>query len=1071
MKVLINLIENHEEWLTERICHYVGVHGYLKHTSLSKEEWRHSMSFLSTAVLTCLNGRNRIRESGPEDDYLEGPLAQFAALEAKRHQQWGGALGLFLCLLKFYRQSYLDLIHQAYLTPSEKNHGSFLINRLFDRLEIAGWVTWNNDGAPENGESEESVETDPWEKVSRSRYLEETHERLLSRYEGILNAAWEGIVELDLNGIVTFANPAAAAMLGYEFEELLGRHGHSTWHHTKPDGTPHEKEECGLHKAMQVGEVLHAQDCVFWRKDGTSFPVEYAGKPLVEDGKVAGAVLTFWDITARRQAEEALQDREERLQRLLETAPSGIAITDAQGNIIFANPEAEKILGLRRSDDTQTAYQDSGWRFTRLDGQPLHRDEFPCDLVLRTGTTVYNLEYAVVLPDGTRSLLSVNAAPLRNGGEKIIGVVVSLNNVTARLQADEALKESEAKYRELVENANSIILRLDPQGGITFFNEFAQQFFGFSEKEILGQDAMGTIVPETDSTGNDLRAKILDLAQHPELYQSTDNENMRRNGERVWVSWTNKAIRDHSGEIKGILCIGNDITKLRQAEESFKNLVNNAPIGIFIVQKGRFTLLNAAFPKITGYSEAELLGKDALCLVAPEFKQQVRDQTLKMVRGERTSPYEFQIITKDGKRKWIMESVSPTRYAGEKAVLGYCIDITDHKEIADQLLQAQKMEAVGRLAGGVAHDFNNMLGVILGYAEIALIQLSEQDPIHKNLEEMKSAAERAATLVRQLLAFSRKQILEPRVIDLNALVTDFKRMLQRLIGEDIDLKLALEPEVAAVKADPGQMEQVIMNLAINAKDAMPQGGKLTIETHNVYLDEIYAQSHADVTPGPYVMLTVSDNGEGINPEILSYLFEPFYTTKEAGKGTGLGLSTAYGIVKQNGGNIEVYSQLGWGTTFKIYLPQVAEDVQPKEIPLTTPPPGGSETVLVVEDEDMLRALIVEVLEKYGYQVLAAPNGAEALLLGERLQEQIHLLLTDVVMPQMSGRELAAQLRTLHPEIKVLYMSGYTADAITQHGVLEDRTSFIQKPFRLLSMASKVREILDGPGELPAKAEL
>ncbi len=1061
MKPLSDLIESHEVWLTERVYHYADAHGYLKHTSIAKEEWRHSIAFLSLAVLSCLNGHERIRGVEPEVDYLQGPLADFAAAEAKRHRQWGGGLGLFLGLLKFYRQGYLDLIHQAHLTPHEKNHGSFLINRLFDRLEIAGWTAWNSFGQTEYGKEDNSPDGKRGEGVVWHRSPDESSLRLRSRYEVILNSAWEGIIELDLNGNVTFINPAAARMLGYEAEKLLGRHGHSTWHHTKADGTPHMYEDCGLHVALQAGEVLHAQDSVFWRQDGTNFPVEYAGIPLMAGGKRIGAVLTFWDITKRRRAEEALQDREERLQRLVETVPSGIAITDDRGSITFANPAAEKILGLRRSEDPQTAYQNSGWRFTRIDGQPVPLEELPCNLALRTGNAVYDLEYAVVLPDGARTLVSVNAAPLKNGGDKISGVVVSLNDVTGRRQVDKALKESEAKYRELVENANSIILRLDPQGRVTFFNEFAESFFGYSEEEILGQNAVGTIVPETDSSGHDLRAKILDLAQHPELYLATDNENMRRNGERVWVSWTNKAIRDHSGKIREIFCIGNDITKLRQAEESFRNLVDNAPIGIFIVQKGCFQLLNAAFPKITGYSEDELVGKDALCLVAPEFKQQVRDKTLKMVRGERTSPYEFQIITKGGKRRWIMESVSPTLYGGEKAVLGYCIDVTDHKEVADQLLQAQKMEAVGRLAGGVAHDFNNMLGVILGYTEMALIQLSEQDQLHKNLEDVRSAAERAASLTRQLLAFSRKQVLEQRVIDLNTVVTDIKGMLQRLIGEDIELRMALDPQIAAVRVDKGQMEQVIMNLAVNAKDAMPQGGKLTIETGSIYLDEIYAQKHEEVVPGPYVMLVLSDTGEGIAPEVLPHLFEPFYTTKEKGKGTGLGLSTVYGIVKQSGGNIEVYSQPGWGATFKIYLPQVAEAPQPQEIPLAAAPPKGSETVLVVEDEGMLRGLIVEVLGKYGYQVLEAPNGEEALLLGERLQDQIHLLLTDVVMPQMSGRELAGRLRTLQPGIKVLFMSGYTADAIIQHGVLEDKTSFIQKPFRLISLASKVREVLDG----------
>jgi PAS domain S-box-containing protein len=499
-----------------------------------------------------------------------------------------------------------------------------------------------------------------------------------------------------------------------------------------------------------------------------------------------------------------------------------------------------------------------------------------------------------------------------------------------------------------------------------------------------------------------------------------------------------------------------------RAEAAFKNLVNNAPIGIFIVQHGRFRLVNPRFLSIAGCPEAELLGRDALSLVAPEFREAVREQILKMVRGERLTPFEFQIITPDGQRRWLMESVSPTLYAGDKAVLGYCTDITEHKQMTNQFLQAQKMEAVGRLAGGVAHDFNNMLMAIMGYAEVMMQELHQDDPLYHSVAEITRAAERAASLTRQLLAFSRKQILEHRVINLNAVFSSMENMLQRLLGEDIELILALDPQVAAVKTDPGQMEQVIMNLAVNARDAMPRGGKLIIETSNVYLDEIYAQAHAEVTPGPHVRLAISDNGMGIAPEAMPYLFEPFYTTKEVGKGTGLGLSTVYGIAKQSGGHITVYSEPGGGATFKIYLPQAVEAAQAVKIAIPITLPEGSETILVVEDEDLLRGLIVRILHLYGYQTIEARNGGEAILACERHQEQIHLLLTDVVMPQMSGRELAERLCTLHPEMKVLFMSGYTVDAVIQHGIREEKTAFIQKPFRPLALASKVREVLDVP---------
>ena len=393
-------------------------------------------------------------------------------------------------------------------------------------------------------------------------------------------------------------------------------------------------------------------------------------------------------------------------------------------------------------------------------------------------------------------------------------------------------------------------------------------------------------------------------------------------------------------------------------------------------------------------------------------------------------------------------------------------DISDFKQLEEQLRQSQKLEAIGMLAGGIAHDFNNLLTVIRGYSDLTLMRLSEEDPLHRNISEVKKAAERAAGLTRQLLAFSRKQVLQPKVLDLNAVVSELEKMLRRLIGEDIGLRTVLESDLGSVKADPGQIEQIIMNLAVNARDAMPQGGKLTIETTNVYLDEDYAKVHIAVIPGPYVMFAVSDTGTGMDSRTQARIFEPFFTTKEKGKGTGLGLSTVYGIVKQSGGNIWVYSEVGQGTTFKVYLPRVDEGAQEyKRSAETEGAIQGSETILLAEDEEMVRKLARQVLEMHGYQVLEAANGGAALLICERHKEPIHLLITDVIMPEMSGRELADRLAQLRPEMKVLYMSGYTDNAIVHQGVLDEGANFIQKPFPTDALARKVREVLDAPKKL------
>ena len=381
-------------------------------------------------------------------------------------------------------------------------------------------------------------------------------------------------------------------------------------------------------------------------------------------------------------------------------------------------------------------------------------------------------------------------------------------------------------------------------------------------------------------------------------------------------------------------------------------------------------------------------------------------------------------------------------------------------EKEEQLRQSQKMEAVGKLAGGVAHDFNNLLTVITGYSELTLRRLNETDPLRRNIEEIKVAGDRAASLTRQLLAFSRKQVLQPEVMDFNAVLVEMFKMLQRLIGEDIDLLPVLDPSLGQIKADPGQIHQVLMNLAVNARDAMPQGGKLTIKTANIDIDEEYASHHVSVRPGRYVMLSVSDSGSGMDEATQARIFEPFFTTKEVGKGTGLGLSTVYGIIKQSGGNIWVYSEVGKGTTFKIYLPRADQEFETIEDSVSDDLPVGTETILLVEDEEMVRHMTREILQLSGYRVIEAMHGVDALQVCKLHDGPIQLMLTDVVMPQMGGRVLAEQAAQLRPEMRVLYMSGYTDDAIVHHGVLDKNMAFIEKPFPPDALARKVREVLD-----------
>ena len=476
----------------------------------------------------------------------------------------------------------------------------------------------------------------------------------------------------------------------------------------------------------------------------------------------------------------------------------------------------------------------------------------------------------------------------------------------------------------------------------------------------------------------------------------------------------------------------------------------------------RFISINQAFVSTTGLEYSQVVGKrvdevipeSSLTLVLEKYREAIREK--RVVRWEETSEYPTGTLTGEVSIVPVLDDTGNCTH-----LVGAIHDITERRKLESQFRQAQKMESVGQLAGGIAHDFNNLLTVINGTAELALMQLQAGDPLHEDLQEIRRAGERAAALTRQLLAFSRKQILQPRVMNLNTIVVEMESMLQRLIGEDIDLVVAPAQGLGSVKADPGQMEQIIANLAVNARDAMPQGGKLTIEMQNVEIDEHYARQHSvAVKPGPYVMLAMSDTGVGMDEVTRGRIFEPFFTTKAPGKGTGLGLSTVYGIVKQSDGLIWVYSEVGQGTTFKIYLPQVAEGPASKRRSPTVAPARGTETILIAEDVGGLRQLARRMLESAGYTVLTAASGEEALRVLERHEQQVHLVITDVVMPGMSGRTLAELFDRTRPGMKVLYISGYTDDVVVRHGVLDEGMPFLGKPFSVVELTRKVREVLD-----------
>ncbi len=647
--------------------------------------------------------------------------------------------------------------------------------------------------------------------------------------------------------------------------------------------------------------------------------------------------------------------------------------------------------------------------------------------------------------------------------------------LVARSLALRQWHRSEQRYQELTQHADSIILRMDRLGRVTFVNEYAERFFGYARDEIIGRSVVGTIVPERSTTDDDLGAMIANICRLPSQFAHNENENMRRNGERVWVAWTNHPVVDSRGEVTEVLCIGNDVTSQRQAaaalrdsEHRYRALFEAALDAILLLSDQRCVDCNPRALTLFGGSREQLLGARLASLLLDESVVTGRlGELVAAVRQGESQSFSCRALRLDGAAFDADVQLSPVTISGEPHVLAWVRDMTEHNRrerehatLQAELLQAQKMESVGRLAGGVAHDFNNMLTVIIGDTEVALSETQPESRLRALLMDILGAAERSSDLTRQLLAFARKQPVRPRVLDLNGTVEGMLRMLRRLIGEDIELVWKPGPRLHAICMDPIQLDQILANLVVNARDAITETGVVTIETHQVDHGEV-ALRHPGLADGEYVVLQIADNGTGMDEATQAQLFEPFFTTKETGKGTGLGLATVYGIVQQNHGFIDVTSEPGHGTLFRIGLPAVADGAVAAE-ELAEDTLRGSATVLLVEDEAAILSLGKAGLERQGYAVLTAQSPSEAIALVHRHTGPIDLLVTDVVMPGMNGRQLADHLVQLRPELRVLYVSGYPADAIAHRGVLDPGVQFLQKPFTARDLARKVQQALKSP---------
>ncbi len=649
--------------------------------------------------------------------------------------------------------------------------------------------------------------------------------------------------------------------------------------------------------------------------------------------------------------------------------------------------------------------------------------------------------------------------------------------IAERKRSEAALKESEEWLRAIL-NATRDGIVVEDDGVIVFINQAHIQLLEYDAPEELIGKNISDVLPEDEARRMTAYGKQRLRGEHPPTSYSFKAK--KRDGTLIEVeaSVSTSVI----GGKPYIMTAVRDITErketeraLQDSEQRYRVLSEGIAHQVWMAQPdGKVDYVNQRTLDYFGCAESEILEDGWQRLVHPDDLPACLERWTRSLQSGNPYHMEFRLRRADGTYRWHSGGAIAGRNAEGEVDKWYGTNSDVHdqklaeealKKSEEHLRQTQKLESIGLLAGGIAHDFNNLLVVINGYTDLALRELKQNQALHAKIEEVRKAGERAATLTRQLLAFSRKQVMKPEVLDLNTVVADTSKMLQRLIGENIELSLNLKPALEKIKADPGQIEQVIINLAVNARDAMPRGGKLIIETNNVELSEEYTLQRAVVLPGHYVRLAVSDTGTGMDRQTQERIFEPFFTTKALGRGTGLGLSTVYGIVKQSGGYVWVYSEMGQGTTFKIYLPRIQGQVTTRSLSAVSAElPRGTETVLLVEDEVAVRKMTRVVLERCGYNVIEVASGNEAKTACLHHEGDIHLLLTDVVMPQMGGREVAEMLLQLHPEMKVLYISGYTDDAIIHHGMLEKGTAFLEKPFMPEALARKVRAVLDEPSE-------
>ncbi len=797
--------------------------------------------------------------------------------------------------------------------------------------------------------------------------------------------------------------------------------------------------------------------------DSNNVPVEMIG--------------TIQDITELRRASDVLRESEEKLREAQEMVHLGYWFWEVKTGKVQWSDEVYRIFGF--DPETYTPHIDSIMELSPWPGENKRNQELIQRAIKSKEQGQY--EQRFLFPDGSDGYYASTFQGVYDAKGELTAIKGTVLDITERKKTELALSESEGRFRSITEQLSDMISLTDETGFITYVSPVCETMFRVDSEEMVGKHFMEYL----DESAIPIAIKNFQESLEGN-YQIRNLELLMKRGDGSRFTGELHGSPFNSGSVQGVLVVIRDITErkqaeraLRESEQTHRSLLRNLNSGVVVHGSDtRVLLANDAACNLLGLSEDQMRGKE---VIDPEWRfvsEDMLDLPLELYPVNQVISTQAPIYNKIiGVRRtnpddlaWGIVNGFPVfneLHEIEQVVINF-IDYTELKKtqeekdkLENQLQQSQKMESIGRLAGGVAHDFNNLLTGITGNVSLGMLDLSPDDPLYETLGEIEKAAKSAAGLTRQLLAFSRKQIISPKVINLNELIENIRKMLERLIGEDIHLRIIPDRNLGRVKVDPGQIEQIIVNLSVNARDAMPDGGKLTIETQNKVLDEQYCKNRPNVNPGEFVMLAISDNGVGMDSNTQLKIFDPFYTTKNVGEGTGLGLSTSYGIVKQHNGYIQVYSELGKGTTFKVYFPKVedeAEDI--KENRVINDLPRGTETILVVEDESLVRNIAIKILKRQGYKVLCADNGPNALAIVEQEKPNIDLLLTDMVMPYMNGRELSNRLAKAYPVMKILFSSGYTENVIAHHGVLDDGVNFIGKPYSPQELAKKVRNVLD-----------